>query len=65
MSDTTQLKGFKKVVVIPVVVTVRANGEELEFQSIPDSNDDISGDLTNLFDFGIGVRERRVSSCRI
>ena len=48
MSDNTQPKGCKKLVVFPVEFTLRINGVELEFQSILDSNDSIFGDFTNL-----------------
>ena len=41
MSDATQLKGFKEVVVIPVVFTA-TGGEELELQSILDSNESLT-----------------------
>ena len=64
MTDTTQLKNFTaKGCVIPVLFTIGVSGEELELQSIHDSNDSFFDDITNLFDFGIRVRERRVSSC--
>ena len=64
MTDTTQLKNFTaKSCVILVLFTIGISGEVLEFQSIRDSNDSFFDDITNLFDFGIRVRERRVLSC--
>jgi len=63
MSNNTQLKGCKKVVVFPVEFTVSVNREELELQSILDSNDSILCDFTNLLDYGIGVRVRILSPC--
>jgi hypothetical protein len=63
VSDTTQLKNFKKIIVIPVVFTVGVSGEELEIKSIHDSIDSFFGDATNLFNLGIGVLELRELSC--